>query len=207
MIWRLDGDIQRGGRLRRRSAGADCMRSPWRSSPAGSYRRIADGKRRQRDAGLGMPTCSSSSMVARAAAALLPPFMHVQRLHDLESMVKQGLRLVRRLLKDHRDVFAGDARRSARHGQQVLAVEDQADRPSPCRARGSSHRASMVTLLPEPDFADHAHRLSLVDGKDPAGRRRARGRARLEPTERFLISTRAISVFTSGSSHRAARRP
>ena len=104
---RLDGDVERGGRLVGDRPGAARWRTPWRSARAGTCRRKADADsapaaRRRRG------RCTASSMRQRAVAPLLAA-AHAEARQMLVELRADGQHRVerrQRLLRDEGDVAA-----------------------------------------------------------------------------------------------------
>ena len=106
---RLDGHVERRGRLVGDDRASDCRRAPWRSSPAGSCRRKAGAGRRtaaardricRRRAGV-PPSASRRSALSR-------PRWTLERLADLIADREARIQAGHRLLEDHRHVLADD---------------------------------------------------------------------------------------------------
>ncbi len=202
----LDGDIQRGGRFvgdqQARIAGDRHGDHHSLVHAAGELM----GKRRQARCGARDTDLLQQLDGTRAAGGFAAALMHVQCLHDLESDGEARVEASRRLLKDHRDVFAGDAPAlGGGHGQQVLAVEDQAIGRHLAGPGDQAHQRQHGDALARAGFADHAHDLSLVDGKiQPVDG--AQGAARgLELDGEVLDLDQGHQRFNFGSS--ASRNP
>ena len=153
---RLDGDVERGGRLVGDQQRRLRRRAPWRSSPAGACRPTAGAdSRRRRWAADGMPTRSSRA-IARLRAARLgrgrdaerkrlgatwPPIdsIGVQRRHRLPEDHGEAVAAERRLSRASASRWARD--RGRRSGWRRVS-------PGPDPAGSSTDGAGAVTLLP-----------------------------------------------------------
>ena len=173
---RLDGDVERGGRLVGDQQASDCRRAPSRSSRAGACRRRtgADSRRARRSAS-GMRTSRSISTArARAALALAPVWMRTASA-IWSPTVSTGLRLRHRLLEDHRDAVAaqlahlGFVRASTRSRPSNVTLPPTVRREA---RRQQAHHRERGDALAAAGFADDAERLAGDDVE--ATRRRPR---------------------------------
>ena len=122
---RLDGDVERGGRLvgdDQRRAGA-AARSRSRRAGACRPRTGADRRRAARRA-TAMPTRASASRARPRAAASRHALVREDRLDHLRVDAQHRVQRHHRVLEDHRDAVAAQAR-SASSGaaDQLVAVE------------------------------------------------------------------------------------
>ena len=161
---RLDGDVERGGRLvgdqQVRLAGERHRRS----SRAGACRRRtgADSRRARRSAS-GMPTSASSSTARRARLA--PRRVAVMRSAAsaiCSPIAEHGIERGHRVLEDHGDARPRSARISRSRQRQRGRCPSNRTRPPTIRPGGSISRMieSAVTVLPRARFADDAEHLA-----------------------------------------------
>ena len=100
-----------------------------------------------------MPTRVSSSMARARAAASSMLEMDGERLHDLQPDLQHRVERGHRLLEDHGDLAAADARASPRRRARAARGRRSGSSPGMRAVPGGSSRmtASADTDLPEPD--------------------------------------------------------
>ena len=138
---RLDGDVERRGRLVGDQQLRLGRRAPWRSSRAGACRRRAGADSRRaarrgiRDARPGRAARPRAAAPRRGRQSRVQP----QRLGDLLADVQHRVERRHRLLEDHRDLVAAHAARIAASASvsEVAAVERIAPPAMRPAARGS----------------------------------------------------------------------
>ncbi len=179
---RLDGDVERGGRLVGDQQAADCRRSPWRSSPAGSCRRTAGAGRRAAAArARGCRPGRAARCARRRRSARLPPSCTCSASVDLEADREAGIEAGHRLLEDHRHVLADDpAPVAGRQPQQVGAGERQAVGRDPGGPGQQPHDRQHRHALARAGLADDRQHLAGVDrrGRRPSTARNGPRRGR-----------------------------
>ena len=190
---RLDGDVERGGRLvGDQQVGLVGERHGDHDALALAAGELMRDRRCSRRSGLSRPTLRSSSSTRRARRGVVEA---VVQLHDLADLLLDGVQRVERghrLLEDDRDLLAADlAHVMARRLEQVLAAE--ADLAGGMRGRRIGQQPQDRQRrdgLARARFADQRHDLALgdvegdvLDGVDD-GRRRLANR-----TDRSRTST------------------
>ena len=152
---RLDGDVERGGRLVRDQQARGGRPAPWRSSPAGACRPRAGADRRRRAARRsGMPTWPQQrDRPAPCAARAAEPQVAAQRLGDLRRRSQHRVQRGHRVLEDHGDAVAAQPLPCARF-RQLQRCRGPRSSTAPAGGRlgrfSRPHEAMAVMLLPLP---------------------------------------------------------
>ena len=210
---RLDGDVERRGRLvgdqHLRIAG----RAPWRSSRAGACRRRAGADIRRAGAWHRRCAPGRASRAARSRAARHDtPEMAHDVLGDLRADGQHRVEAGHRLLEDHRDAMAAQAlHRLFAERRQLLALEADRARGD---AAGLAAGSGAGWTAPSPTCRSPIRRRCRASRRAPGRTTRRRPRARRRPACRTGCAGRGPrgSAFTAVSpaadrAGRAARRP
>ena len=160
-----------------------------------------------RRVGAGMPTSSSSSIVAVARLRAVEPEVVAQHLADLAADREDRVQRRHRLLEDERDLPPAHLAQGRFVGASAGRGPRSAALPDSCAEAGSSRSIDIaVTLLPQPDSPTIASTSPASSEND------TRSTACTEPssvskrTESSSTSSSAISASSSGRGRRAGRR-
>ena len=195
---RLDGHVERGGRLvgdQQRGPHGD---APWRSSRAGAARpRAGADSRRRRAAGVGdARPASSSSIAPPARLGAAERSCALQRLGDLVADRQHRVERRHRLLEDHGDLARRAPRATAGSARPSRSRAVERDRCRHDASRGAAAGRisdSAVIDLPQPDSPTSASVLaaSTMDVEAVDRRDRPATRAELRPSARDVDQERA----------------
>ena len=149
---RLDGGVERRGRLVGDQEVAAGRPAPWRSSPAGSCRPTARADNRAAGA-LHRRCRPGRAAVAASASGRCPaePAMELQRLAELPADAMDRIEAARRVLEDHGDARAAHGfERADRRADQIAAFEQDFAADAGARRRAARGRQARSRSCPSP---------------------------------------------------------